>query len=289
MKKLFSTLILTSLLLPSLVSALQPVYRSGEGRLNASTTAQGNIKDRKMEATTEFRKNASTTRPKMASSTKEMGFCAQIDKALVSISTKGLNPAEKRAENIVKRDEKLEDVRTQVDTRREENNVKRKGQLEELSKRATTEEQKKAVTNFTMVIDKALVDKKTATDAVIAAHRKNVDQVIATRRAAADKALTTLKTNIELAKTKAKSDCAANIGGDTVRKNLKDALQIAQETFRTTVSALQKDILPVKNGEKKAELRAIEEAYKKSVDQARKDLKAALKPMPKTSTETTYP
>lgn len=314
MKKILSTLILGSMFVPSLVFALAPpgglppytpemeeraeqgysqepqkrIDAKGAIRLNASTTAQGVIKDRKIEAKAEFKVNASTTRPRLASSTKEIGFCSQIDKIIVQIGNGGQTSGEKRVENIEKREEKRAEVRTEVDVRREENDTARKAQLEELTRRATTEEQKVAVLAFTEAVNKALATKKTAVDTLLAEHRKEVDQTASARKSAVEKALSTLTASIEAAKVKAKADCATGIAGDQVRTSLKESILKAQQTFRATMQSLQKETLSSsKNDKKKEELREIEATFKKSVEQAKNNLKAAFKVKVPASASTT--
>ena len=273
MKKLLSTLILSSHVSPLFVFA--QIQNPDTDR----NEMYRNDVQKRMEAKGGLRSNASTTR--------ESGFCTQIDKILVQIGNGGQTSGEKRIENMEKRDEKREAVRTSVDIRRVDNEAKRKTQLDELMKRATTPEQKTAVTTFTTDMNKALLDKKTATDLIITAHRKDVDQVVASRRTVYDKALATLKTDIDAAKSKAKTDCANNVSGDSVRQNLKEAIKKAQDTFRTTLQILQKDTLAAKKDAKKVELQAVEDAFRKNVEPARKNLKEALKAQPTVTPSTT--
>ncbi len=264
MKKTLSILLLSSLIIPSLTFALTPPS-AGEG-----------LKDVRIENHALLRQNASTTRPKMASSTRESGFCTQIDKILVQVDIKGLTGAEKRTENVINREEKREESRTKVDLRREENDTKRKIYLEELTRRATTTEQKVAVLAFTAIVEKALSDKKIALDALLLAHRDEVDKITASRKIIIEKAITLLRADIETAKIKAKLDCTSGVAGDSVRTTLKESIQKSQQTFRITMQSLEKDTLSLKRESKKEELQAIETAFKKSVEQAKNNLKAAL-------------
>lgn len=279
MKKTFSTLIISSLLLPAAVSALEPL--PGKDR-----EAFRNQKIERIETREARPLNASTTRPRIASSTKEMGFCTQIDKIIVQIGSNSPAQGGKRLENVEKRSEKREEVRTQVDIKREENDNKRKAQLAELTKRASTEEQKAAVATFTTAIEKALADKKIATDALLTAHRKEVDQTVAARKATLEKASVTLTSDIESAKKKAVSDCASGVSGETVRIALKDAIQKAQQNFRTSVQTVQKETPGDKIADKKKELQVIDETFKKSVEQAKNNLKSILKVKPVAATTT---
>jgi ribosomal protein S21 len=120
-------------------------------------------------------------------------------------------------------------------------------------------------------------------------HRDEIDSAVIARKDFINKALTTLKTDIETAKTKAKSDCVSGVPGKTVRIDLKNSIQKAQKNFKKTVSSLGaiKESVTVNNDTKKTELKKIEDAFKKSIEQARVDLKNALKQRTATAVATT--
>ncbi len=282
MKKIFSTLLLSSLIAPSLVFALQPVYRTTKEYTQAEEKIVNEYNETEKRA--RVAKEASQIK---ASSTSERGFCAQIDKALIYVDIKSTTHEEKKVEKITKREEKRDESRAQVDTLRNENEIKRKTQFDELTKRATTSEQKAAVAQFIVTINKALADKKTATDAVISTHRKEVDQEMNTRKIDTAKALVTLKTTIEAAKSKANADCTNGVPGTTVKKNLKDSIQEAQSVFQKTVKPLAQYVSTTKNNTQKKELQTIERAFKKSVEQSKKELKASFNTQTRTGASST--
>ena len=275
MKKIFSTLVLVSLCIPSLAFGAIPIIRPELLREDGRTPMR-----------------ASTTReqlrePRIASSTKQLGFCTQIEKALITINNKGMMGAEKRTEAMNNQADKREDRRTDVDMRRTENQAKRKSQIEELTKRATTEEQKLAVAKFSTALTEALSVKNKAIDTLLATHRAEVDKAVASRKAEVDKALATLTSSIEAAKTQAKNDCANNVDGNVIRTNLKNSIQKAQENFKSSVTSIEKvkDISEASRNLKKAELKKIEETFRKSVESARNDLKTAFR-TPRTTVAT---
>lgn len=275
MKKIFSTLALVSLCIPSLAFGAIPIIRPELLREDGRTPMR-----------------ASTTReqlrePRIASSTKQLGFCTQIEKALITINNKGMMGAEKRTEAMNNQADKREDRRTDVDMRRTENQAKRKSQIEELTKRATTEEQKLAVAKFSTALTEALSVKNKAIDTLLATHRAEVNKAVASRKAEVDKALATLTSSIEAAKTQAKNDCANNVDGNVIRTNLKNSIQKAQESFKSSVTSIEKvkDVSEASRNLKKAELKKIEETFRKSVESARNDLKTAFR-TPKTTVAT---
>ena len=277
MKKIFSTLVLVSLCIPSLAFSqtgampIQPMLLREDrpAPMRASTTRE------------------QLREPRIASSTKQLGFCTQIEKALITINNKGMMGAEKRAEAMNNQANKREDRRTDVDMRRTENQAKRKSQIEELTKRATTEEQKLAVAKFSTALTEALSIKNKAIDALLATHRAEVDKAVASRKVEVDKALVTLTSAIETAKTQAKNDCANNVDGNIIRTNLKNSIQKAQENFKSSVTSIEKvkDISEASRNLKKAELKKIEETFRKSVESARNDLKTAFR-TPRTTVAT---
>jgi hypothetical protein len=277
MKKIFSTLALVSLCIPSLAFSqtgampIQPMLLREDrpAPMRASTTRE------------------QLREPRIASSTKQLGFCTQIEKALITINNKGMMGAEKRTEAMNNQADKREDRRTDVDMRRTENQAKRKSQIEELTKRATTEEQKLAVAKFSTALTEALSVKNKAIDTLLATHRAEVDKAVASRKAEVDKALATLTSSIEAAKTQAKNDCANNVDGNVIRTNLKNSIQKAQESFKSSVTSIEKvkDVSEASRNLKKAELKKIEETFRKSVESARNDLKTAFR-TPKTTVAT---
>lgn len=282
MKKIFSTLVLVSLCIPSLAFSQTTPPPTGTAPIRPALLRE--------DGRTPMR--ASTTReqlrePRLASSTKQLGFCTQIEKALITINNKGMMGAEKRTEAMNNQADKRADRRTDVDMRRTENEAKRKSQIEELTKRATTEEQKLAVAKFSSALIEALSVKNKAIDTLLATHRAEVDKAVASRKAEVDKALATLTSAIETAKTQAKNDCANNVDGNVIRTNLKNSIQKAQENFKSSVTSIEKvkDISEASRNLKKAELKKIEETFRKSVESARNDLKTAFR-APKTTVAT---
>jgi hypothetical protein len=270
MKKIITIAILSSILAPGAVFALIPQIE------NAPTQNTRGV-ERKTEKRELRSINASTTRMRMASSTNEVGFCSQIDKAIVYLDTKVTNPGQRRSENKEKLETKKTEVRSLIDTRREENDTKRKVQLGELEKRATTPEQKQALATFTTVIEKALADKKKATDAVIEANRKEVDQAAVERKKVFDAALTKLTSDIESAKKKAVEDCKSGVQGEEVRTTLKNNIQTAKTTFNQTVTSSQKERRTSQLEKRQQTLKEIEIAYKKTVQEAKENLKKSFK------------
>ncbi len=306
MKKIYTSLLLGSLIFPSMLLAQEevmitttsaPVAQPTQGerlppkdllrekRDELRTTAT----EKKESLTRELGNRASSTPLRKeeargqlagrASSTAALGFCQSIDKVLTSIDTKGIKLEDKREQALTSHDNKREAVRTKVDEKRDENEAKRVAQLSELSKRATTDEQKLAIAAFTQAMNQALATKKAATDTVLSSHRKEVDTVVASRRAETEKAIATLTSSIEAAKLKAKTDCASGASGDQVRQTLRASMEKAQTEFRATVKNIEKvkDVNKSSKEAKKAELKEIEETFKASLEKAKTDLKNSLK------------
>lgn len=214
------------------------------------------------------------------------GFCTEIEKTLSYIDTKAVKIDDKKQAVQGKVDTNRAENRADVDKTRTENRAKRENQFAELRKRAITDAQKQAVEAFIKSMEQALTVKNTAMDAILAKHRATVDKVTTSRRADTEKAIATLKSSVEAAKAKAKADCAAGTSGEVARTSLKASMDAAMQTFRTTVSSIEKvkDVTQADKDARKAEIDAIEATFKKSVDQARMDLKNALRPIAASST-----
>lgn len=286
MKKLFSIAIISSLFIPSLLFAQANEQGSTPSQQMRTMPVRGTLL---RDGVDTLRKplQASTTRGIMerqprdgrASTTSQNGFCSQIDKVLVMINERGGTAAAKRADGQATRENKRTETRSEVDTRRSENDVKKNAQLAELNKRATNEEQKNAIATFTKSLTDALTVRNKAVDALLLAHRSDVDAAIASRKEAMDKALATLSADIEKAKTQAKTDCTNNVQSDTVRNTLKTSIMKAQETFKTTVGAIEKvrDVSETSRTAKKDELAKIEATFKTNIEAARNHLKETMK------------
>jgi hypothetical protein len=230
---------------------------------------------------------SATSTPRTASSTKPLtGFCSQIDNALVAIDGKviGITKKEvKKDEITIKKIEKRDEIHTQISAIRERNDSKLKEQLTELTKRATTDKEREAFSAFITSVTQAFAVKDKAIDTLLTTYQTEIDSASITRKTATDKALATLLHDIEAAKVKAKNDCANGVSGETVRTTLKESIKKADDAYRKTISSLPKvkDLPLQSSNTRKEELKKIEATFKKSVKQARKDLKAILT-IPKT-------
>lgn len=224
------------------------------------------------------------------SSTKQLGFCSQIEKAFITIDSKGTAGTEKRDEATKQQVNKKVETEKQIDILRTENEAKRKAQIAELMKRASTTEQKLVIEKFTTALEEALNKKNDAIDELLIAHRNEIDTSMGSRKVEVDKALTVLTASIEAAKAQAKADCANNVDGNTVRNNLKTAIEKAQRNFKDTLSSLEKskNAIEISRQTKKAEIKKIDDTFKKSIDTARVDLKQTLTTK-RTTTSSTSP
>lgn len=239
------------------------------------------------EALMKAKEKANRMMDNRASSTPgSKGFCSELDRALTYLDTKAVKIDTKKQTRESTVDQKRVEMRSGVDQNRAENKAKRENQFTELRSRATTETQKAAVEAFIKSMEQALSVKNAAMDAVIAKHRAEVDKITTSRRADTEKAMATLKTSVEAAKTKAKTDCAGGVANDTARNTLKTSVEGAMQTFRTTVQGIEKvkDVAQSERDARKAEVDTIEATFKKSIEQARKDLKNAFSQSSATST-----
>ncbi len=277
MKKLLLTLILSSLTAPSLLFALPSTYMASEEYSQQERKVTNQANKIKKEATQETsHMSLPSTHPRVASSTKEIGFCSQIDKILIRIGTQELTSKEKKDTSIRNHEEK-EKTPTVLDIRRIENETKRKIQFEELSRRATTTEQKQALATFKVTLEKAVLDRKKSIDSLILLHRNEIDERRAIRDDITKKNVDILTTTINAAKKQALKDCTHGKPGSEVRANLKEAILQAQKTFKDTTQLQKKDLPILQITTKKKEMEIIETTFKKTIEEAKSNLQASFK------------
>jgi hypothetical protein len=204
-------------------------------------------------------------------------FCSQIDNVIIALSEK-TTPVKKSQEKQTISQERGQDPLLKLVAIQKENNTKRQIQIEELTKRATLPNQEIALRTFTASVTEALIIKDKATKTIILSYQKEIDRASTTKKELFDKALETLMTDIKTAKEQAKKDCLKNSNDKNIQKNLKDAINTAEKRFKAVISLIEKNtVIPVESkNTRKAELTRIEDAYKRSLEQAKNNLKQTL-------------
>ncbi len=225
------------------------------------------------------RKGPSSNNNPATSSSQKLGFCSQIEKALVVIDNKTDTTNKKRAANNNKeKNGSTHDMFAKVEMQRTENETKRKEHLAELVRRASTTEQKRAVEKFATILTDAVTTRDKAIDSLLSVHRNEMNMLEFSRMREKDKAFAVLAAAIEDAKEQAKKDCVNNIDGDTVRNNLKSSIEKSQRIFKAQIASIEKinTINPNDTQLKKDSITKIENEFKANMENARMSLKSAL-------------
>jgi hypothetical protein len=173
-------------------------------------------------------------------------------------------------EKAGKVDTKLESLREAWDTNRTE-------QFTKLRDRAKTDDQIRAVTAFETTTKEAIAARRLAVDDAMNKFREGVKNTIQTRQGDMDKIMSGLEaTRLEIFK-KAKDDCANGANAQTVRTNLRKALQEGKNKLEANKKS------ETKSGETIVSLvrirqAAVEDAltkFKATMERARIELKKA--------------
>jgi hypothetical protein len=178
--------------------------------------------------------------------------------------------SKKISENRLNVDEKRLGVRAKVDENRD-------NRFSKLEGRASTTEQKAAVTAFRTTLKTITENRRLAVDNAVKAYRSSVDQTLSTKKTAVQAAQTTLRTSIDSILAKAKTDCSANVSNQTIRKTVNDGIKMARQKFAETVKTLDKraEVLKTATEARKAAVDKAEKDFKTAYDKALADLKAA--------------
>ena len=144
----------------------------------------------------------------------------------------------------------------------------RDAQFKSLENRATTDDQKAAVSAFESTTKDAISKRETAVDAALATFRDGVKNLIDSRKEGVGTDMTALKDAIDAAFSTAKSSCSgSNPDAASIRTTLRTAIQAARTKFQT-----EKQGTP-KVGEN---IQPLIDARKASVDKAMADFKATM-------------
>jgi hypothetical protein len=166
--------------------------------------------------------------------------------------------------------EKKKEVRTEAATKRNE-------ALKKLEATVETEEQKNALIAFKAAMETAMTARKASVDAAQKAFQEGLDKVVADRKASSDAIVASFRAAVKAAFAAAKADCAAKTDPETVKENLKAALEAARQKFQTDRNALAKqgDAVKVLVETRQAAFQKAHDDFKAAAEKARDELKTA--------------
>lgn len=220
---------------------------------------------------------------KKASAIKTEKVQGAICNKLTTASTTIVGRMTTKEGKITKRqDTRLANLKTKRDERKtklEEHRVYwdniRTKKYAELMNKATTDEQKQAVTTFQNIVEAAVKTRREDIDAAITQFQKDVNNLVSARQTAVDQAVEKYKNSVQTALSQAQSDCAAGADPATVRTELKTSLETARTTLQTNRINIDKvsDGIETAITTRKAAVQAAWATFKTTLNEAKEKLK----------------
>lgn len=195
-----------------------------------------------------------------------------LSEQLAKFEIKKAEQLKKISENRLNVDEKRLSIRARVDANRDE-------RISKLEARATTSDQKIAVTAFRTTLASITETHRLAVDEAVKAYRENVDQALSLRKTANETARTAFKAAVDGLLAKAKTDCDNGVDIQVIRRNINEGIKAAREEFRQAVQGIDKAKVTVNSStetRKMAVTRAQEE-FRAAYEKAIADLRDAFK------------
>jgi len=162
-------------------------------------------------------------------------FCEKIGDIDGNVLGKIKGKASEVRERKTNREQKWEDTTNQFDSKvdqfRSERDSNIESHLSALESKATTDDQKKAVSTFENAVRKAIEKRRSAVDSARETFRSGVKSAVETRNGAMDTALATFEDAVSAAVSKAKSDCSSGKTPAEIRTALKASIQAARDKF----------------------------------------------------------
>lgn len=209
-------------------------------------------------------------------------FCTNLDTYLATSEKKMAEREVKQDSSIAKRqaqlatnraekDKKVADARAQILLKQDE-------KLNSALAKATSTEQKLAITEFRNAVKSAIEVRQKAIDDARNVYRGAVDKIVTDRKANTNNALTAMKSAIETAVAKAKTDCSNGLDVNTVKSDLKQSVQNARNVFKNSIQNLGKinDSIKSVATTKQASFDKAHTDFKTALETAKTNLKAKL-------------
>ncbi|PIT95070.1 hypothetical protein COT98_01210 [Candidatus Falkowbacteria bacterium CG10_big_fil_rev_8_21_14_0_10_39_9] len=143
---------------------------------------------------------------------------------------------------------------------------------------ASRDSQLLALANFKTAINNSRNTKLTAVDSAMKNFRDGVDNIILLQKSQIDGSKLAYENAIKVAVLKSKEDCLAKVSPKTIKEHLDQRVLTARETFKNTVSDLNKSggaikaLAEVKNGA----IKSAQITYKVDYEKALAELKTSL-------------
>lgn len=220
-----------------------------------------------------------------------VNFCTNLTKYSANADLKIAELDKKWSQTISERTVALEKKRNEREAKlaatRSAADLKRAASYEKLMGKATTDDQKAAVTKFQSAVDTAVAARKSAVDGAISTYRTGIDSAMTARRTALDAALVKFTAAVKAAEEKAAIDCAVTGAKPyEIRTTAMASIKIARDQFRADRLAAPKvgDAIKTLQAARKTAVEKAAADFKAAVDTAKAELKAAFPVKTKTST-----
>ncbi|MFA6160397.1 MAG: hypothetical protein WC678_04925 [Parcubacteria group bacterium] len=148
---------------------------------------------------------------------------------------------------------------------------------EKLQSKAQTDEQKAAVAKFIAIVQTAVKNKNDAVDAILTQLRAEIQTQNNERKSEIDAQIATYKNAVASITSQVQSDCSAGKDAKTIRESYRTQMKQARETFQNRERNREEfnaEIKTLKDA-KKSEVRTILETFKKTVEDAKVELRSA--------------
>ncbi len=209
-------------------------------------------------------------------------FCLNINKSTTEITGRMTELSNKLTQAWTNQDlqltTKLQQIDTDVATRREQASVSLKENFTKLEAKATTDNQKMAVTTYKAAVSSAVSTRRAAYDSARQIFRDAVKAVTLTRRDEVSAQLTSFATTVDTAISTAKNTCTGNgKTGNAVHEAYQNSLKTAKNSFQEHRSSDEKikGQIGALAATRDATFASTNVAFKASLELAKKDLQAA--------------
>jgi hypothetical protein len=220
-----------------------------------------------------LRKDESPTKnTRKATTTEASGFCSRIESVFIQVKMQTPDTEELKGGNTKALRAQEKSIEKSLSITKGQD-LSRNTLINELTKRATTNEQKEAIEQYSSSTKNALIIRNEALSKTLASYQLLLASSSRSQKNATEKARMTFKTSLEEAKTKAVTDCTSGVPGNTVRDNLKKAIEEAQKTWKASMKNIQQEKIAHTKNSYKEQVLQIEKTYKQSMETARKNLK----------------
>lgn len=206
-------------------------------------------------------------------------FIEGMDERKNRIAERYRETMDKRSDRLDTREDRRNDRDAKLDENRAEQDAKRAQWYDRLLAEADTDAERSAVAEFKATMEKAVADRRSATDAAIGTFRSEVDKLVTGKKTGTDTAMTAFKAAYDKAVTDAKNACEGDSPDPkAIRGAFMDAMKDARADFHEARSAIVgigeqvKALAATKN----AAIKSAMETFRETAEQARLTLRTAL-------------